>query len=49
MPSPPMKSRVAMTRFFRNALWLVSIPESITATDTPRPLSGRTPSDPAHT
>jgi hypothetical protein len=44
-----MKSRVAITRSFRNALWLVSIPESITATATPRPLSGRTLSEPAHT
>ena len=42
----PVKSIVAMTRFF-SALWVLSIPESMTATVTPLPVSGGRSSCPA--
>ena len=47
-PSPPVKSRVAITRR-ASASCRVSIPESITATVTPRPDSAGTLAEPDHT
>ena len=47
-PSPPRKSFVAITRP-RSAACVVSIPESMTATVMPAPVSPFTASEPAHT